>query len=515
MLDPLPASRWNYSSAAHLLNRAGFGGAPRDIQELLDLGPDEAVSYLVDYEKTPDTTSAPDWARPDSDREDRLRQIQSLNRQERQTASDAEKTEIGEKRRELQQQLQREQQGQLQELRESWLQRMAGGPRPLQEKLTLFWHGHFATSAVKVRDAYFMWRQIQTFRELASGNWLEMLQAVATDPAMLIWLDQAQSRKEHPNENFARECMELFSLGEGHYTEKDVTEAARAMTGWSLERDAEKYRYRPGIHDSGVKTVLGTTGRLTGRDVLEIIVARPQASRFITGKFWNFFASDSPGAPLLDALTETFRAHDNNFKPLLRTMFRCEEFYAPSVIGSQIKSPVEWLIGSVRMLERSLPPANISAQMLRSLGQDLLNPPNVKGWDGGLSWITTNTLLSRYNHARLLVMGQPTPLPAAKPAADIVEKEKRQRMREMMEEHAGEIPNQMRPVDVQKLFIAKDRTDTDTLMAALQKRLLQARLSPQHEQVLREYLEAREDLTDNDLRRAIRLVMCTPEYQVT
>jgi uncharacterized protein (DUF1800 family) len=391
---------------------------------------------------------------------------------------------------------------------------MAAGPRPLQEKLTLFWHGHFATSAVKVRDAYFMWRQIQTFRELACGNWLEMLRAVATDPAMLIWLDQAQSRKEHPNENFARECMELFSLGEGHFTEKDVTEAARAMTGWSLERDTEKYRYRPFIHDTGIKTLLGTTGPLNGRDALEIIVAQPQAARFITGKLWSFFASDSPEAPLIDALAETFRAHDNHFKPLLQTMFRCQEFYAPSLIRAQVKSPVQWLIGSVRMLERSVPPAIVSAQMLRNLGQDLLNPPNVKGWDGGLSWITTNTLLSRYNQAQALVMGQPTPLAMARPAADIVEKERRQRMREMMEEHAGQIAPEMRPVDVNKLFSAEDRADTDSLIAALEKRFLQDKLSASHQQVLREYLEARQDLTDIDLRHAIRLLMCTPEYQV-
>jgi uncharacterized protein (DUF1800 family) len=515
MLDPLPASRWNYSAAAHLLNRAGFGGAPKDIQQLLDLGPDEAVAYLVDYERIPDTSPAPDWAKPDSERVHKFREIQSLVRKEREATNADEKTAISDKRRELQQQLQKEQVNQLLELRHSWLERMAAGPRPLQEKLTLFWHGHFATSAVKVRDAYFMWRQIQTFREMASGNWLDMLQAVATNPAMLVWLDQAQSRKEHPNENFARECMELFSLGEGHYTEKDVTEAARAMTGWSLERETESYRYRPFLHDTGVKKVLGTTGHLNGHDVLEIIVAQPQAARFITAKLWKFFASDSPEPVLIDALADIFRSHDNNFKPLLRAMFRSEEFYAPQVVRNQIKSPVQWLVGSVRMLERPLPPAIVSAQMLRVLGQDLLNPPNVKGWDGGVSWITTNTLFDRYNHAQALIMGRPGFRPFNKPLADAQDKEKRERMREMLQEHASDLAHDSGPLDVEKLFSQSERSSADAMIAALEKRFLQDKLPPKHETVLRDYLALRGELTDNDIRHAIRLVMCTPEFQVT
>ena len=228
MLSPLPASKWNYSTAAHLLNRAGFGGTPAEVEELVKLGPDGAVDRLVDYEKIPDDTPAPAWAKPDPARQDYQRQIQELNQKERLAVTDDEKTKIAAQRRELQQQFEREVTLQIQELRAGWLERMTAGPRPFQEKLTLFWHGHFATSAVKVREPYFLWRQIETFRTLGAGNWLELLQALATDPAMLIWLDQAQSRREHPNENFARECLELFTLGEGHYTEKDVTEAARA-----------------------------------------------------------------------------------------------------------------------------------------------------------------------------------------------------------------------------------------------------------------------------------------------
>jgi len=355
-----------------------------------------------------------------------------------------------------------------------------------------------------VQDAYFMWLQIDTFRQKGSGNWLDLLQAMATDPAMLIWLDQAQSRKEHPNENFARECMELFALGEGHYTEKDVTEAARAMTGWSLDRADEEYVYRPRLHDYGVKTVLGTTGNLSGRQVLELIVAQPQAARFITGKLWKFFASENPSPQLIDALAESFRAGGNNFGPFLRTMFSSEEFYADSVMHNQIKSPVQWLVNSVRLLEREMPPPIVATQMTKTLGQDLLVPPNVKGWDGGVSWITTNTLLARYNQAAILVMGQGN-LGATGDRPG----------QKMVAARANEIASQMRPVSVNTIISEEERRDAQAVIAKLEKWFIQGRLTEKHREVLRDYLEPRSELNDQDVRHAIRLLMSTPEYQLT
>ncbi|HWD21157.1 MAG TPA: DUF1800 domain-containing protein [Verrucomicrobiae bacterium] len=465
MLNPLPASKWNYATAAHLWNRAGFGGRPEEIERLARLSPDEAVAFFVDYEKIPEDAPRPDWAEPNPERQARLREIQKM--------------EPGDARREKQQEMQREENRHLQEMRGMWLRRMAHTPRPLQEKLTLFWHGHFATSAVKVREAYFMWRQIDTFRRLGNGRWRELLEAVATDPAMLLWLDQAQSRKEHPNENFAREVMELFTLGEGHYTEKDVSEAARAMTGWSLDRPTESYRFRPFLHDNGEKTFLGRTGYFSGLDILDIIVAQPQAATFITGKLWKFFGSEDASPDLVAALADVFRQGDGNFKPLLRAMFRSEEFYGETVVRSQIKSPTQWLVGSVRLLERPMPVPLAAADMIKKLGQDLLMPPNVKGWDGGLSWITTATLLDRYNDAATLVMGG------------------------------------MEPVDVSRLVSQEERSDKARLLAGLERRFLQARLSDKQRGVLRDYLERHEDLSDNDIRHAIRLLMSTPDYQLT
>jgi len=194
MLRPLPAEKWNYMTAAHLANRAGFGGTPAEIDELLELGPDKAVAYFLDYDKIPDPTPNPDWAKPDPDRMEKLMAFRKMN-QELKRAGDDKRKDLEEKRRETQREERQTQQQRLLELRSWWLERMVKGPRPLQEKLTLFWHGHFATSIQKVRDVYFMWLQNDTFRRHAMGNWLQMLTAAAKDPAMLVWLDQATSRR--------------------------------------------------------------------------------------------------------------------------------------------------------------------------------------------------------------------------------------------------------------------------------------------------------------------------------
>ncbi len=492
MLPSLPAGKWNFTTTAHLLNRAGFGGPPAAIQRLAGLGPEQAVARLVDYEKVPDDTPDPEWAKPDPERAQRQAALRGASPEERR------------KFQMEQNQLQRQR---MLELRGWWLQRMAHGPRPLQEKMTLFWHGHFATSVEKVREPYFMWRQNDLFRRLGTGNWLELLTEVAKDPAMLIWLDQAQSRREHPNENFAREAMELFTLGEGHYTEKDVTEAARALTGWSLDRPAERYIYRPLFHDNGVKTVLGRSGSLTGEDVLAQIVTQPQAARFITARLWNYFAGQAPSDALNTALAEVFRSNNNEFKPLLRAMLLSEQFYEPAVIRNQVKSPVQWLVGTVRMLETELPPPVACWNLTRNLGQDLFAPPNVKGWDGGVSWITTNTLLARYNEAVSLVDGVP---PAAL-GLNLGRRGNPNGTRGMADPLRLPRPGR---VDVKKILSEKERTDKNALVAALEKRLLQSRLKEKQEQTLRDFLDSRGELGEDDIRVAIRLVMSTPEYQL-
>ena len=489
MLKPLPKDRWNESTTAHLLNRAGFGAPPAEIAALAKLSPAQAVDKLVDFAAIPDTTASPAWAKPDPERAERLKTYRSAKPDERREMQRAE------------QKLHRER---LVDLRYWWLQRMAKTPRPLQEKLTLFWHGHFATSVQKVKDPYLMWRQNETFRRHATGDWRTMLLEVTRDPAMLIWLDQAQSRRESPNENYAREVMELFALGEGNYTEQDITEAARALTGLTYDRVAQEPVYRKRQHDHGTKTVLGKTGNLTMEDVLDQIVAQPQAARFITAKLWSFFAHENPAPELVEALATEFRKAKNNFKPVLRQMFLSEEFYAESVMRQQVKSPVQLLIGSVRLLERELPPPLICTTSLKLLGQDLFAPPNVKGWDGGLSWITTNNLLNRYNFAAVLVLGENAlRLDGSFPNAEKI----RQRL--------NRLKGAQIPVEVDKLVTAEQRMDKDALVAALSQRFLQAAPKPKIKQTLREYLDTQAEIDDDDVLQTIRLLMSTPEYQLT
>jgi uncharacterized protein (DUF1800 family) len=494
MLKSLSADRWSYATAAHLLNRAGFGGPPDAIQKLADLGPDKAVSSLLDYENIPDPTAAPAWAVPDPEGNKNLR--------------DAIQKATPEERRKIQQQQGRLQFERMMELRGWWLNRMAKGPRPFQEKMVLFWHGHFATSFEKVRNAYYMWRQNELFRRMATGNWQEFLTDAGQDPAMLIWLDQAESRRPHANENFAREVMELFALGIGNYTEQDVTEGARALTGWSLDRLNQEYLYRPFFHDNGTKTFLGLTGNLNGDDVIAQMVTQPAAARFITAKLWNYFAGQMPSEELNNALAAVFRKNGNNFKPFLRVMFRSEEFYDPAIVRNQVKSPVQWLVGTARVLECDLPPTQICEGITRRMGQDLFAPPNVKGWDGGISWITTTTLLDRYNTAAILIQGADIPQARLEAMQQMTQMAASQSEAPAKRVHVG-------GVDIEKILSPDERTDKDRLVAALQHRLLQSALKGDQAKALGDFLGARGKLNNADIRSAIRLVMCTPEYQVT
>ncbi len=491
MLQPIPSSRWNFTNAAHLLNRAGFGGPPAEIEQLTALGPEQAVARLLEYDKVPDPTPDPAWAKPDPELAERLRAARQASPEER---------------RRLQREQQELQRQRMLELKHWWLRRMAQGPRPLQEKMVLFWHGHFATSAEKVRDAYLMWRQNELFRRLATSHWPQLLLEVGKDPAMLAWLDQAQSRKQHPNENFAREVMELFALGEGHYTEKDVTEGARALTGWSYDRVTQRFIERPFWHDTGTKTIFGREGNFDGADFLDMIAAQPQSARFVAGKLWKYLAGAEPSRELAEALTDVFRRTDLHIQPLLRTMFLSQEFYAPDIIRNQVKSPVQWLVGSVRLLERDLPGPLVCFGLTRNLGQDLFAPPNVKGWDGGLSWITTNTLLARYNEAAALVQGDLSGVGALGPA-------KRPNLNRPIVRPPKGSP--IGAVEVDRIFREKERSSKDALVAALERRLLQDKLKPKQEKALRDFLTAEGDLEPQVIRNAIRLVMSTPEYQLT
>lgn len=280
-----------------------------------------------------------------------------------------------------------------------WLYRMIFTPHPLLERMTMFWHNHFATSIAKVKNATLMQRQNALFRAHALGDFKTLLAEIGQDPAMLIWLDSTENKKAKPNENYAREVMELFSLGRGHYSEKDIQEAARAFTGWFVVRN--KFNVVPAQHDSGEKTILGQTGPFSGEDLPKILLEQRPCASFIARKLFKQFISDidEPTDTLLEPIAEAFRKSDYDVKVPLRMILGSKLFYADTTIRQRVKSPVEYVVGMIRSLEILRPTLSSDkiAQSCDEMGQALFEPPSVAGWDGGSAWINTTAMLARTN----------------------------------------------------------------------------------------------------------------------
>jgi uncharacterized protein (DUF1800 family) len=283
---------------------------------------------------------------------------------------------------------------------------MLYSPDPLGERLTLMWHNHFATSALKVRDLSAMRRQNELFRALARAPFGQLLHAAVRDPAMLVWLDAPANRQEHPNENLARELLELFSLGIGRYTEADVKEAARALTGWTLV--GGKFHEDATLHDAGEKIILDRAGRWRGDDLVRLVLDHPAtAERLALRLCEQFMGETAVDAAARKALASALRTHDLDIGWAVETVLRSQAFFAETNLGNRILGPVEYVIGSVRALEQMDPPLStyLLAYWMGQLGQDLFYPPNVGGWPGGRTWITAQTMIGRAKYAAALVGG--------------------------------------------------------------------------------------------------------------
>lgn len=411
-LSPIPAREFDHWAAAHLLRRAGFGGSPEDVGLLQAAGLDDAVDRLVDYEPWPDDDGrfTADIMRP-------------LTPDERSTLARA--REIGdeaviERYRRDRQERQRRDRRQLAGIRRWWLDRMIRTPSPLEEKLTLFWHGHYATGYRKIEDSWHLLMQNRLFRRFAAGDARKLSAGIVRDPAMLRYLDAQQNVRGRPNENLARELLELFVLGEGAgYGERDVKEVARALTGLSIEDD--RVVFLEDRHDPGVKTILGRRGRFGADDVLVVLFGRPQASRFLAEKLYRFFVNDAPGPRdreadrTVDGLARLLRRHDFELAPVLARLFRSRHFHDPRNRAAIVKSPVQLVVEAVRSLDLSVGDLDRVLVDLDRMGQSLLEPPSVKGWDGGRAWINTATLFVRQNVSVGLMVGEgprATPFPA-------------------------------------------------------------------------------------------------------
>ena len=373
-------ARLSDAQARHLLVRTGFAPSQAEVDALTGQSASAAVSGLIAQAQSRPPLE-PIYAAPDFTAQAPPIPYRLL------------------KSREEQQAQRQQQQREGLEMKAWWLREMMASPTPLRERMTLFWHNHFATSQQKVNRSQAMWKQQQVLRTHALGSFRGLLHDVAKDPATLIYLDGANSRKEAPNENFAREVMELFTLGEathgGNYSESDIREAARAFTGWSVEREDLSFKFRPAFHDDGSKTVLGHTGRFDGDAVLDILLDQPAAARFVVGKLWREFVSPSPDEVQVERIAKRFKASDYSIASALNDLLLTDAFWLEANRGSLVKSPVDLVVGTVRQFSFSYTDAQPFALKSAQLGQNLLVPPNVKGWPGQNDWINATTLLER------------------------------------------------------------------------------------------------------------------------
>lgn len=276
-------------------------------------------------------------------------------------------------------------------VRDEWMSRMAHTTGALREKMTLFWHDHFAC---RIKGSYRMQLQYNLFHTEALGSFRTLLHSIAKDPGMLVFLNNAQNRKGHPNENFAREVMELFTLGRGHYSEKDIQEAARAFTGWATTREHE-YVFKQKHHDFGSKTIFGKTGPFSGEEVLDMLLEDRQTARYISGKLYKQFVNDKGHPEIEKILAKQLYESDYNLEGVMKTMFTADWFFDEANIGTRIKSPTEYVAGMMRTLGVSFANQKAMGTLQRMLGQELFRPPNVAGWPGGRTWIDSTTLLIR------------------------------------------------------------------------------------------------------------------------
>jgi uncharacterized protein (DUF1800 family) len=353
--------QWTNKEVVHLLLRAGFGSTNDEVAACLALGQEETVRRLVTGEAL--SANTPKLLSFDQFHADGKKAFDPL---------------------------------QLVDQQMYWLYRMVSTPSPLIEKMTLFWHGHFATANYKVKDTELMVGQNELFRKYALGNFKALLTEIGKDPAMMIWLDVNQNKKGKPNENYAREVMELFTLGIGHYSEMDVKESARAFTGWMYNKNEQKVNYNAKQHDNDSKTLLGESGKLDADDVIEVLFHQKSLPTFLAVKLLNYFATDTPSENWVQQIA-TLISQKNTVGEVLQALFLSDEFYVDTHRLSLIKTPADYVAGILKCCNLSV--AKGHAQAMRRMGQELFVPPDVAGWRGGAAWLTTNCLLARYQFA--------------------------------------------------------------------------------------------------------------------
>ncbi len=371
MVPLAPALSLTIEDARHLLARTGFAAPLDDVAALRPLDRATAVAMLLDGARERPTREPPgsrgDWYQVD------FKNLSADQRRER--------------RRKMSEQVR--------ELKAWWYGEMIATPSPLTERMTLFWHNHFTSASRVVRHPSLIYRQNALLRRYALGNFGDLLREIGRDPAMMIYLNTLQNNKDAPNENYARELLELFTLGEGNYSEQDIKGVARAYTGWVLDRQTGEPVFRARRHDDGQKQIFGQEGNFDGDDVVNLLLAQPRTAEFIVEKLWRAFVSETLDEDEIRRLAAIFREADYEMRPLMEALLTSDGFWSAENRGGLIKSPVDLIVGTVRQFDLPIRRPKVLVRLGRRLGQDILDPPNVKGWPGGMAWITSETLLAR------------------------------------------------------------------------------------------------------------------------
>ena len=407
-LSPIVDRKFGLTEARHLLWRAGYAGTPAQVRDLQAKGLDAAVASLIDYQAI-DVSSLPE---PGMDAQilhpktrEEQQQLREARRQNDNDTIDA--------FRKVDQEARAADRKQFFALRQWWLQRMFDTPRPAEERLVLLWHGHFASSYRSVNDAYMLQQQQELFREHANGSFADLARGIVQDPAMLRYLNNDRNNKNRPNENLARELMELFTVGVGNYSENDIKEGARALTGYGIDDDS--FRLRTNQHDAEAKTIFGQTGPFDGDDFVELLLRREACTKFVALKLYDYFVADvgdvydavpTDRRRVIDAIAQRIKQSEYDLRPVLTMLFKSQHFYDDQVVGRKIKDPAQLLVGTVRSLGTPTRQIGALIETMGAMGQSLFEPPTVDGWDGGRSWINTSTLFVRQNLCTYLISGK-------------------------------------------------------------------------------------------------------------
>ncbi|QDU60116.1 hypothetical protein Pan216_09530 [Planctomycetes bacterium Pan216] len=427
---------WTLEEAAHLLRRAGFAARWQEITAAHRAGAAATIERLLAPEEPPAEFQETD---------------ELLHR-----------VAIGT--------------GEIQDLKAWWLHRMRYSNAALTEKMTLLWHNHFATSHAKVNSVRLMADQNALLRRHCLGDFRTLVHEISRDVAMLVWLDGNANKKRHPNENYARELMELFSLGEGNYSERDIQEAARAFSGWHVREN--EFWFDRGHHDFGTKSVFGKRGNLDGDDIVDLCLEQEACPRFLATKLLDAFIGPHVGDVEVNLLAGRIRHHDFAMDKVVGELLRSELFFSPASRGAIIKSPVDFVIGTYRTLDVR-PNLQKTSQLLAELGQDVFEPPTVKGWEGGRHWINTATILLRANFVADLLGGQ----------------------------RYGEVPAVVESVPTAR------RTSPKELIEHFASLLASRSLGEDSLERLNDYLVGAGAVDEQRSRKLLHLLMTSPEYQ--